>query len=138
MTIGSIDLTEKFKLSSNLPIISSDSSLVKIRKKDSTLVSSKISINENYDRVEIDFKLIPNDLYNIRLLPNALIDFWGNTHDTLDYRVSTKKVEDYGNIFIQLVYEDSSEFIFIILDGLVRFKFVFSFTKVLWQTIIVL
>ena len=118
MTIGSIDLTEKFKLSSNLPIISSDSSLVKIRKKDSTLVSSKISIDENYDRVEIDFKLIPNDVYNIQLLPNALKDFWGNTHDTLNYRVSTKKIEDYGNIFIQLIYEESYEFILELLkDG---------------------
>ena len=126
MTIGSIDLTEKFKLSSNLPIISSDSSLVKIRKKDSTLVSSKISISENYDRVEIDFKLIPNDTYNIQLLPNALKDFWGNTHDTLNYRVSTKKIEDYGNIFIQLIYEESYEFILELLkDG----KVVRSYNK---------
>ena len=126
MTIGSIDLTEKFKLSSNLPIISSDSSLVKIRKKDSTLVSSKISIDENYDRVEIDFKLIPNDTYNIQLLPNAIKDFWGNTHDTLNYRVSTKKIEDYGNIFIQLLYEESYEFILELLkDG----KVVRSYNK---------
>jgi len=126
MTIGSIDLTEKFKLSSNLPIISSDSSLVKIRKKDSTLVSSKISIDENYDRIEIDFKLIPNDTYNIQLLPNALKDFWGNTHDTLNYRVSTKKIEDYGNIFIQLLYEESYEFILELLkDG----KVVRSYNK---------
>ena len=126
MTIGSIDLTEKFKLSSNLPIISSDSSLVKIRKKDSTLVSSKISIDENYDRVEIDFELIPNDTYNIQLLPNALKDFWGNTHDTLNYRVSTKKIEDYGNIFIQLIYEESYEFILELLkDG----KVVRSYNK---------
>ena len=126
MTIGSIDLTEKFQLSSNLPIISSDSSLVKIRKKDSTLVSSKISIDENYDRVEIDFKLIPNDTYNIQLLPNALKDFWGNTHDTLNYRVSTKKIEDYGNIFIQLIYEESYEFILELLkDG----KVVRSYNK---------
>ena len=126
MTIGSIDLTEKFKLSSNLPIISSDSSLVKIRKKDSTLVSSKISIDENYDRVEIDFKLIPNDTYNIQLLPNAIKDFWGNTHDTLNYRVSTKKIEDYGNIFIQLIYEESYEFILELLkDG----KVVRSYNK---------
>ena len=120
------DLTEKFKLSSNLPIISSDSSLVKIRKKDSTLVSSKISIDENYDRVEIDFKLIPNDTYNIQLLPNAIKDFWGNTHDTLNYRVSTKKIEDYGNIFIQLIYEESYEFILELLkDG----KVVRSYNK---------
>ena len=126
MTIGAIDLTEKFKLSSNLPIISSDSSLVKIRKKDSTLVSSKISIDENYDRVEIDFKLIPNDTYNIQLLPNAIKDFWGNTHDTLNYRVSTKKIEDYGNIFIQLIYEESYEFILELLkDG----KVVRSYNK---------
>ena len=125
-TIGAIDLTEIFKIKSNLPIVSSNSSLVKIRKKDSTLVPAKIKIDENYDRVEIDFKLIPNDLYNIRLLPNALIDFWGNTHDTLDYRVSTKKVEDYGNIFIQLVYEDSSEFI---LELLKDNKVIRSFNK---------
>ena len=111
ITIGAIDLTDIFKIKSNLPIVSSDSSLVKIRKKDSTLIPAKIKIDKNYDRVEIDFKLIPNDMYDIELLPNALKDFWGNTHDTLYYRVSTKKVEDYGNIFIQLIYEDSSEFI---------------------------
>ena len=111
ITIGAIDLTDIFKIKSNLPIVSSDSSLVKIRKKDSTLVPAKIKIDENYDRVEIDFKLIPNDMYDIQLLPNTLKDFWGNTHDTLYYRVSTKKIEDYGNIFIQLIYEDSSKFI---------------------------
>ena len=111
MTIGAIDLTDIFKIKSNLPIVSSDSSFVKIRKKDSTLVPAKIKIDENYDKVEIDFKLIPNDMYDIQLLPNTLKDFWGNTHDTLYFKVSTKKVEDYGNIFIQLVYEDSSEFI---------------------------
>ena len=126
LTIGALDLTEIFKVSSNLPITSYDNSLVKIRKKDSTLVSSEIRIDENYDRVEIDFKLLPNDLYDIQLLPNALKDFWGNTHDTLNYRVSTKKIEDYGNIFIQLIYEDSYEFI---LELLKDNKVVRSYSK---------
>ena len=126
ITIGAIDLTDIFKIKSNLPIVSSDSSLVKIIKKDSTLVPAKIKIDENYDRVEIDFKLIPNDMYDVELLPNALKDFWGNTHDTLYYRVSTKKVEDYGNIFIQLIYEDSSEFI---LELLKDNKVIKSYTK---------
>ena len=126
LTIGALDLTEIFKVSSNLPITSFDNSLVKIRKKDSTLVSSEIRIDENYDRVEIDFKLLPNDLYEIQLLPNALKDFWGNTHDTLNYRVSTKKIEDYGNIFIQLIYEDSYEFI---LELLKDNKVVRSYSK---------
>jgi len=126
LTIGALDLTEIFKVSSNLPITSFDNSLVKIRKKDSTLVSSEIRIDENYDRVEIDFKLLPNDLYDIQLLPNALKDFWGNTHDTLNYRVSTKKIEDYGNIFIQLIYEDSYEFI---LELLKDNKVVRSYSK---------
>jgi len=126
LTIGALDLTEIFKVSSNLPITSFDNSLVKIRKKDSTLVSSEIRIDENYDRVEIDFKLLPNDLYDIQLLPNALKDFWGNTHDTLNYRVSTKKTEDYGNIFIQLIYEDSYEFI---LELLKDNKVVRSYSK---------
>ena len=126
LTIGALDLTEIFKVSSNLPITSYDNSLVKIRKKDSTLVSSEIRIDENYDRVEIDFKLLPNDLYDIQLLPNALKDFWGNTHDTLNYRVSTKKIEDYGNIFIQLIYEDSYEFI---LELLKDNKVIRSYSK---------
>ena len=126
LTIGALDLTEIFKVSSNLPITSYDNSLVKIRKKDSTLVSSEIRIDENYDRVEIDFKLLPNDLYDIQLLPNALKDFWGNTHDTLNYRVSTKKIEDYGNIFIQLIYEDSYKFI---LELLKDNKVIRSYSK---------
>lgn len=117
ITIGAIDLTDIFKVSSNLPIVSSDSSLVKIRKIDSTMIPANIKIDENYDRVEINFKLLPNDMYDIQLLPKALQDFWGNTHDTLNFRVSTKKVEDYGNIFIQLIYEDSEPFILELLKS---------------------
>jgi uncharacterized protein (DUF2141 family) len=112
VTIGDIDLKgEAFQLSSNLPIVLVDSTFVKIINKDSLTVPSKIKIGSNYDRIEIDFEILPNDKYELQLLPNAIIDFWGNTNDTLAYRVSTKTIEDYGNIYIKLINENKEPFI---------------------------
>ena len=55
-------------------------------------------------------------------MPNALIDFWGNTNDTLVYRASTKKIEDYGNIFLRVQHESSHSYIIELLknDEVVR------------------
>ena len=78
---------------------------------DTLRVPANLRVLENYDRIEVDFEVLPSDRYNITLLPNALKDFWGRTHDTLTFRTSTKKIEDYGNIYLRVQHESPYPFI---------------------------
>jgi len=116
-TSGSLRLLEKFELKTNLPITEVNSEQVKVTNIDTLPVPASLKIQENYDRITVDFKIIPNDRYEITLLPNALIDFWGNTNDTLVYRTSTKKIEDYGNIFLRVQHQSPHPYIIELLKG---------------------
>jgi uncharacterized protein (DUF2141 family) len=116
-TSGSLRILEKFELKTNLPITEVNSEQVKVTNIDTLPVPASLKIQENYDRITVDFKIIPNDRYEITLLPNALIDFWGNTNDTLVYRTSTKKIEDYGNIFLRVQHQSPHPYIIELLKG---------------------
>jgi uncharacterized protein (DUF2141 family) len=116
-TSGSLRLLEKFELKTNLPITEVNSEQVKVTNIDTLPVPASLKIQENYDRISVDFEVIPNDRYEITLLPNALVDFWGNTNDTLVYRTSTKKIEDYGNIFLRVQHQSPHPYIIELLKG---------------------
>jgi uncharacterized protein (DUF2141 family) len=116
-TSGSLRLLEKFELKTNLPITEVNSEQVKVTNIDTLPVPASLKIQENYDRITINFEVIPNDRYEITLLPNALVDFWGNTNDTLVYRTSTKKIEDYGNIFLRVQHQSPHPYIIELLKG---------------------
>ena len=116
-TSGSLRLLEKFELKTNLPITEVNSEQVKVTNIDTLPVPASLKIQENYDRITVDFEVIPNDRYEITLLPNALVDFWGNTNDTLVYRTSTKKIEDYGNIFLRVQHQSPHQYIIELLKG---------------------
>ena len=104
-TKGTLRLLDKFELKSNLPITAVDNTYLKVTNVDTIQIPATLKIQENYDRITVDFEVIPNDRYEISLFPNALKDFWGATHDTLVFRTSTKKIEDYGNIFLRVQHE---------------------------------
>ena len=122
LTKGSLRLQDKYEIKSNLPIIEVNSEQLFVTNVDTIQIPASLKIQENYDRITVDFEVIPNDRYKITLLPNALIDFWGNTNDTLVYRASTKKIEDYGNIFLRVQHESSHSYIIELLknDEVVR------------------
>ena len=122
LTKGSLRLQDKYEIKSNLPIIEVNSEQLFVTNVDTIQIPASLKIQENYDRITVDFEVIPNDRYEITLLPNALIDFWGNTNDTLVYRASTKKIEDYGNIFLRVQHESSHSYIIELLknDEVVR------------------
>ena len=122
LTKGSLRLQDKYEIKSNLPIIEVNSEQLFVTNVDTIQIPASLKIQENYDRITVDFEVVPNDRYEITLLPNALIDFWGNTNDTLVYRASTKKIEDYGNIFLRVQHESSHSYIIELLknDKVVR------------------
>ena len=116
-TQGSLRLKSKFEIESNLPITQINSEQLVVTNVDTIQIPAKLEIQENYDRIFVDFEILPNDRYEIKLLPNALVDFWGNTNDTLVYKTSTKKIEDYGNIYLRVQHQSSVPFIIELLNN---------------------
>ena len=111
ITKSIMGLLDSFKIESNLPLVKINLDLINIKGLDSLSVPYKASLDKNYDRLSLFYDWLPNDNYKIELLPNALIDFWGNTHDTLRFSAKTKPIEDYGNIFLQILREDKDPFV---------------------------
>ena len=116
-TTGSLRLQNKFELKANLPVTEVNSDQLIVTNRDTVQIPASLKIQENYDRITVDFNVIPNDRYQIKLLPNALVDFWGNTNDTLVFRTSTKKIEDYGNIFLRVQHQSPYPFIIELLEN---------------------
>ena len=110
-TKSSMGLLDSFKIQSNLPLVKINLDLINIKGLDTLAVPFKASLDKNYDRLSLFYDWLPNDDYKVELYPNALIDFWGNTHDTLKFGVKTKPIEDYGNIFLQIIRDDNDPFI---------------------------
>ena len=111
ITKSVIGLKEKFKLSSNLPVREISDSLIFIRDIDSTLIPFKSSINNNLDEVTLDFDVKPQDDYSIYILPNAIIDLRGGTNDTLGFRTRSQSLEDYGNVYLNVIRDSESQYI---------------------------
>ncbi len=111
ITESVIGLKEKFKLSSNLPVKEISDSLIFIRDIDSTLIPFKSSINNNLDEVTLDFDVKPQDDYSIYILPNAIIDLRGGTNDTLGFRTRSQSLEDYGNVYLNVIRDSESQYI---------------------------
>lgn len=98
---SSINLGDKFILNSTIPLKNIDSSKIEIFNKDSIYQKFKSEIKNGID-VIFDFEILPNDKYFIKILPKGIIDFYGNSNDTLNYSFTTKKRSDYGNIYVNL------------------------------------
>jgi uncharacterized protein (DUF2141 family) len=116
LTSGNLNLKSKFEISTNLPITQVDDQQVIVTNVDTIQIPASLKIQENYDRITLDFEVSPNDRYQIKLLPNALQDFWGQTHDTLVFKTSTKKIEDYGNIYLRVQHQSPHPYIIELLN----------------------
>jgi len=117
ITKSVIGLKEKYKLSSNLPVRDISDSLIFIRDIDSILIPFKSSINNNLDEITLDFEVKPQDDYSIYILPNAIVDLRGGTNDTLDYKTVSQSLEDYGNVYLNVIRDTESEYILQMLNS---------------------
>lgn len=116
-TANILHLKESFKLSYNIPIYKIVDSLISIRNIDSLLISFKTRINKDEEELDIIFEVSPSDEYNINLYPNAIVDIRGNVNDTLSYKVITQTLEDYGNVYLDVVRNNDSKFILHLIDN---------------------
>ena len=116
-TTSIIHLKETFKLSSNIPLKNIEDSLITIRDIDSLIVPFTTSINDNLDQIDIEFEVSPSDNYRLFILPEAIKDIRGVSNDTLQYNVVSQSLEDYGNVYLDVIRNSNSKFILQMIDS---------------------
>ena len=117
-TTSIIHLKETFKLSSNIPLENIEDSLITIRDIDSLIVPFTTSINDNLDQIDIKFEVSPSDNYRLLILPEAIKDIRGvSNNDTLQYNVVSQSLEDYGNVYLDVIRNSNSKFILQMIDS---------------------
>ena len=116
-TVNVIHLKESFKISSNIPLNKIEDSLITIRDIDSLIIPFTTSINDRLDEVDIDFEVSPSDDYSIFIKPRAIKDIRGTENDTLQFNVVSQTLEDYGNVFLDVIANNNSKYILHLLDS---------------------
>ena len=111
-----VDLGSKFILNSNIPLKKINNELIKIIDKDSSEVNFITNIKEKMD-IEFDFEILPNDKYSLMILPNAIVDFYENTNDTLNYSFDTKDRSNYGQLILSIKSINEYPLIIDLLDS---------------------
>lgn len=99
---GTIEFDTPINLFINTPLIRFDSTKIKLRDKDSLLVSHTIELDTIKNQLNFDFDVAPSQNYTLELLPEAITDFFENTNDTTSYNLKTKSIADYGNLTLNL------------------------------------
>ena len=96
-------LDAPFTVNSNIPVSSVDERLISILDKDSVDVLFTQEIDQNNHKVQLAFKTEEENQYRIQFLPNAIVDFFENTNDTLNYSVRTRQYLNYSDIELTLI-----------------------------------
>lgn len=99
---GNINYGEDFELEGSVPFSITDKSKIKIIDKDSVTVAFETKFDSLKNNYALRFERKESYTYNIQLLPEAFTDFFGNVNDTLNFRVSTKPYDQFGNIRVTL------------------------------------
>lgn len=99
---GNIGFEEAFELSANLPIVSQDTTLISIMDKDSLSVAFSAEMDAYHNTFRLNFQKEEAQTYQISFLPGAITDFYGSVNDTLNVRLRTKELADYGVLTMNL------------------------------------
>jgi len=97
ITKSILDLRDTFAIKSNIPIISIDTSKIKLIS-DSLSINYTTFLDNSKTKLYLNFDKKFDKRYSINLLPNAIKDIFENTNDTLKYKFSTKNKDSYGTI----------------------------------------
>jgi hypothetical protein len=120
---GNLPLRERYALNSTTPLLSFDKTKISLKNKDSLAVDFTAVYDDFNQKLYLDFKKEPLENYKIQLLPGAIVDFFDSINDTLNFKVTTKNLSDYGNL--RLVLENVKRFPIIIEltdnDGKVKY-----------------
>ena len=99
---GSINFEDTYSLKASLPIVSIDTTQFEMMDQDSTAIPLKMELDSLNNRVAVAFEKTPNASYRMNVFPGAITDFFGETNDTLNLRLTTGSYADFGNLRLNL------------------------------------
>ncbi|WP_223032578.1 Ig-like domain-containing protein [Hanstruepera marina] len=99
---GTLNFKDNFKMTGTVPFSKIDTDKITILNADSLKVDFQTKLDTLSNTVEIAFEKPESERFNIEILPEAFEDFFGDTNDTLNYKLSTKTYADYGNVRVTL------------------------------------
>lgn len=102
MQKGGLHFREKFTLVSSTPLISIDSTKIRLVNKDSIAMKYTMAYDDMKQELVFDFPKEESQKYTFTLMPGALKDFYEKESDTLIYKLVTKTYADYGNLRLTL------------------------------------
>ena len=100
-----LELSDKLSLESTTPLININNEKIEVYDRDSIPISFEV-ILENYTNLILDFEVLPNDIYYVHITPNAVIDIFQKTTDSLNFSFKTKKISEYGKIFFNPIQKN--------------------------------
>ena len=111
-----LHLRDTFQLTSNNPVVKIDPSKISFTNKDSLSIKFKPHIHTTNNTISIVFDKKHTTSYKVQFFPGALTDLHQTTNDTLTYRFSTRKLEDYGSISLEINKQVKSPLIVELLE----------------------
>ncbi len=102
---NSINFADEFYITSSIPIAAMDTTRIAIFNKDTLAVNFKAQLDTTKNQMSVDFEKESDETYYLNLLPNFITDFFGETNDTINYRLSTGGYADFGNLRLNLAGE---------------------------------
>jgi uncharacterized protein (DUF2141 family) len=89
-------------LDSNNPIIKIDTSKVSFVDKDTLKVDFDLFISDKESKVGLLFEKKHEQTYTFEAFPEAFQDIFNQTNDSIKLKFSTRKLEDYGDIVLNV------------------------------------
>lgn len=99
---GILNMREQFTLESTTPLVKIDPTKIKLTDAAAKVVAFTHQYDDFHQKLVFDFKKVPTEKYEFKLLPGALTDFFEKSNDTLTYKLNTRSEADYGNLTVVL------------------------------------
>ena len=93
---------ERFTLESSTPLLSVENSKISVLNKAKTAIPFTTEYDDFNQKLYLDFNKESSENYTIQMLPGAVIDFYEKSSDTINFKISTRAKEDYGNLNVVL------------------------------------
>jgi uncharacterized protein (DUF2141 family) len=105
---GTLQFDKQLAILSNTPLVKADSSKISFINKDSLNFPYTLVLDSVENKLDVLFELQANEKYKMQLLPGTVLDFFGNTNDTIAYSFRTKSLADYGNLQMNVIGDSIS------------------------------
>ena len=102
ITGGVLNIKDTLFFSTNNPIIKIDTSKINFVHTDSIFITYKAFISKKESSVGFLFEKKFKTSYKLNLYPDALVDIFETSNDTITSQFRTRSIEDYGEISLAI------------------------------------